>query len=158
VILTANGIGPLRLDVSGPVAVLRFAGYPQSGSNYSLQYDCHPAGHGQSICRINYFFGRAGKYKNRLIAAVLAGGPLFETRNGTRIGTSESLARRRERNAVATQFCGQPVLRYPPAHRSPTDPYAGLNIGLSRGKVAGFAIFSPHARVECFAGGGFFVG
>jgi hypothetical protein len=131
---------------------------PQSGGPHALQYDCHRNGHGQSLCRINYFFGSSGKYKNRLIGAVLGGGALFHTRNGTRIGTGERASRQREHKAIAASFCGQPVLRYPPAHSTPNSPYAGLNIGFYRGKVGGFLILSPQAKVSCLPGGAYSIG
>jgi hypothetical protein len=153
VVVTSNRIGPLRLDVSGPRAVLNFAGFPQAGGPHSLQYDCFRRNR-QLLCRINYFFGTTGRFKNRLIAAVISAGP-FHSRNGTSIGMSASQARSRERRALPTDFCGNNVLRYPPPTSTSTAPLAGLDIGFANGKVAGFIVLSPHARISCFAGGGF---
>lgn len=153
VVVTSNRIGPLRFGVSGPRAVLNFAGFPQAGGPHSLQFDCVRRNH-QLLCRINYFFGTIGRSKNRLIAALIGAGP-FHTHNGTSIGMSASQARSRERKARPTNFCGNNVLRYPPPDSTATAPLAGLDIALANGKVAGFIVLSPHARISCFAGGGF---
>jgi len=154
VIVTPDRIGPLQLDVSGPRAVMRFEGFPQAGGPYSLQYDCSRR---TGVCRINYFFGRAGKFKGRLVAAVL-GTAEFRTRHGTKRGMGESAARGRERKAIPGSLCGNPVLRHPLPSSGSSAPLAGLNMAFFRGKVSGFLILSPHARISCFAGGGFFIG
>jgi hypothetical protein len=111
---------------------------------------------GQGGCRINYFFGRTGRYKNRLIAAVLSAGP-FRSRDGSKFGLAKAAALKREKGARFIDFCGNSLLQHPAAGSTSATPFAGLNIGFARGKVRAFIVLSTHAVVTC-AGGGFLIG
>lgn len=153
VVVTWSSVGPLRLDVSRAPAVIRFAGIPQRSGPFSLQYDC--AAGGQGGCSINYFFGRTGKYKDRLIGAVLSAGP-FRSRDGSTFGLAKSVALKREKGARFTDFCGGSLLRHPAPGSTSATPFAGLSVGFARGKVRAFFVLSPHAVVSC-AGGGYFI-
>jgi hypothetical protein len=151
VLVTRSEVGPLRLDVSGPNAVYRFAGFPQSVGSHALQYRCSFTTH---ACRINFFFGRVGTEANRFVAAVIAARG-FQTRGGTTIGMSKARAIRLEHGAVMTNLCGTPVLRRPAFGSTSNTPNAGLNVLFHRGKVASFVIVSTHAQIAC-AGVGFY--